>query len=48
MTRSQTSEIPKGFIKNCTFQEEGKTFELYYNPTEKDATKAYIKKEVSA
>ena len=46
MRGASQESIPKGFIKNCTFQEDGKTFELYYNPTEKDATKAYIKKEV--
>lgn len=46
MTRSQTESVSKDFILNCKFQEDGKFYELWYNPTEKDCIKAYFKKEV--
>ena len=38
------SNIPKGYDKCYMAFEDGKTVEVFYNPTEKDPLKAYIKR----
>lgn len=39
--------IPKGYVKAYMVFEEGKTVEVFYNPVEKDCSKAYIKRIVN-
>lgn len=46
--RGASKEIPNSFVLETTFQENGKTFQLFHDPSEKDCTKAYIKKEIDA
>lgn len=36
------------YIKHYTVTEDGKVFDVLYNPKEKDASKAYKKVEVKA
>ena len=40
------SGIPSGFEKCYMFSDNGKVFDVFYNPKEKDPLKAYIKVEV--
>ena len=54
MARSQKDnldsekQISEDYIKSFTFHDDeiNKDIEAYYNPKEKDATKAYIRKEI--
>lgn len=39
-------KIPDGYEKHFIISDNGKTFDVYYNPKEKDSLKAYIKVEV--
>ncbi len=39
-------EIPKGYEKLFIMNDDGKVYDVYYNPTEKDSLKAYLKIEV--
>ena len=46
MSAKQDKEkVPTGYEKCYSIVEDGKTFEVFYNPKEKDSLKAYIKKE---
>jgi len=39
-------KIPDGYEKHYIINENGKVFDVYYNPKEKDPLKAYLKVEV--
>mgnify|MGYP001616065151 CR=1 FL=1 len=39
-------KIPDGYEKHFMDKQDGKVFDVYYNPKEKDPIKAYIKVEV--
>ena len=39
-------KIPDGFEKHFMINDNGKVFDVYYNPKEKDSLKAYLKIEV--
>ena len=39
-------KIPDGYQKQYIMNEDGKAYDVYYNPTEKDPIKAYIKVEI--
>lgn len=39
--------IPTGYKKHFMITENGKVFDVYYNPNEKDSLKAYLKIEVN-
>jgi hypothetical protein len=43
--KQDKQKVPTEFEKCYLIVEDGKTFEVFYNPTEKDSLKAYIKKE---
>ncbi len=45
--KQDKDSIPKGYQRCFMSTEDGKAFITYYNPTEKDSLKAYIKKEVN-
>ena len=39
-------KIPDGYEKHFMINDNGKVFDVYYNPKEKDSIKAYMKIEV--
>lgn len=39
-------DIPKGYEKHFMINDDGKVFDVYYNPNEKSTDKAYLKIEV--
>ena len=39
-------KIPDGYQKHFIINDDGKAFDVYYNPKEKDVSKAYLKVEV--
>ena len=39
-------KIPEGYEKHYMITDNGKVYDVYYNPKEKDSLKAYIKIEV--
>ena len=39
-------KIPDGYEKHFIINDDNKTYDVYYNPHEKDANKAYLKVEV--
>lgn len=39
-------KVPDGYEKCYISNESPKVFDIYYNPNEKDSSKAYIKVEV--
>ena len=41
------SKIPEGYDKCYTVEDNGKKYDVYYNSTEKDSLKAYLKIEVN-
>lgn len=47
MRGAPSESIPKGYEKHYMVVEDGVTFEVYYNPTEKDPLKAYIKRKAN-
>ena len=38
--------IPKGYEKHYIMNDDTKSYDVYYNPNEKDPLKAYIKVEI--
>ena len=39
-------KIPDGYQKHFIINDDGKTYDVYYHPKEKDPLKAYLKVEV--
>ena len=44
--KSDFKKIPDGYDKCYIINEDGKVFDVYYNPNEKDSLKAYMKIEI--